>query len=150
VRFHAIPANSGCLASISQHLKEIHPDWALTVYYRNPAADDYFKTVVKADKIVHGTFEDAAKVSAVAAEHEVVINSGSSFDPGLSKAIIDGLKRRTSGKGTLIHVSGGGNFIDHRTDGKFSPESKVWNVGCHFTFALVESRDVLNILPGYG
>jgi hypothetical protein len=105
---------------------------------------------VKADKIVHGTFEDAAKVSAAAAEHEIVINSGSSFDPGLSKAIIDGLKRRTAGKGTLIHVSGGGNFIDHRTDGKFSPESKVWNVGCHFIFALVKSQDVLNILPGYG
>ncbi|KZF26916.1 NAD(P)-binding protein [Xylona heveae TC161] len=115
-------------ASLSRQLKEIYPAWPLTVYFRNPVADDWFRNVVHADRIEHGTFEEAPKVSALAAEHDIVINAGSSFDPTLSKAIIEGLKQRKgSKKGTLIHVSGGGNFIDHRTDGKFSTTSKVWN-----------------------
>jgi hypothetical protein len=110
-------------------LKETHPDWPLTVYFRNAEADTYFKNVVKADKIVHGTFEDAPTIRDLAAEHEFVVNTGSSFDPTLSRAIVDCLRQRKGvDKGTLIHVSGGGNFIDYRTDGKFNPNSKVWNV----------------------
>ena len=88
---------------------------------------------MKADRIVHGTFEDAAKLRALAAEHEIVINSGSSFDPGLTRALVDGMKQsKRTNSGTLIHISGSGNFIDHRTDGKFSPTSKVWNVSCGY------------------
>lgn len=99
------------------------------MYFRNPQADDWFFNVVGVDRVEHGTFEDAARVRALAAEHDMVINTGSSFDPSLSQAIIDGLKQRKGGpKGTLIHVSGGGNFIDHRTDGRYDPASKVWNV----------------------
>ncbi|KAF7173885.1 hypothetical protein CNMCM5623_006131 [Aspergillus felis] len=115
-------------ASLSRRLKQQHPDWPLTVYFRNPQADDWFLNVVGVDRVEHGTFEDTARVRALAAEHDMVINTGSSFDPSLSQAIVDGLKQRKGGsKGTLIHVSGGGNFIDHRTDGKYSPASKVWN-----------------------
>lgn len=81
------------------------------------------------DRIEHGTFEDLTKIRTLAAEHDIVINTGSSFDPALSQTIVDGLKQRKGDKkGTLIHVSGGGNFIDLRTDGKYSPNSKVWNV----------------------
>lgn len=124
-----IELTSSYTASISCFLKEAHPNWPLTVYFRNPEADTYFNTVVKADRIVHGTFEDATKLSDLAAEHDVVINSGSSFDPDLTRAIVDGMKRRKgSEKGTLVHISGGGNFIDRRTDGKFNATSKVWNV----------------------
>jgi hypothetical protein len=84
---------------------------------------------VGVDRIEHGTFEDEARVCALAAEHDIVINAGSSFDPTLTKGIIEGLKQRKgTQKGTLIHVSGGGNFIDLRTDGKFNADSKVWNV----------------------
>jgi hypothetical protein len=103
---------------------------------------------VKADRIVHGTFEDAAKLSDVAAEHDIVINSGSSFDPDLTRAIVDGMKRRKgSGKGTLVHISGGGNFIDHRTDGKFNATSKVWNVSC--AYVIVLNLDTIRDLSKY-
>lgn len=116
-------------ASLSRQLKQQHPTWPLTVYFRNPQADDWFRNVVGVDRVEHGTFEDAARVRTLAAEHNIVINTGSSFEPSLSQAIVDGLKQRQGGsKGTVIHVSGGGNFIDHRTDGKFSTTSKVWNV----------------------
>ena len=110
-------------------MKEIYATWPLTVYFRNEKADDWFRNVVGVDRIEHGTFEDLSKIRTLAAEHDIVINTGSSFDPTLSKTIVDGLKQRKGGrKGTLIHVSGGGNFIDLRTDGKYSPDSKVWNV----------------------
>ncbi|KAH8705805.1 hypothetical protein BGW36DRAFT_368196 [Talaromyces proteolyticus] len=115
-------------ASLSRQLKEKYPNWPLTVYFRNVQADYWFRNVVGVDTIEHGAFEDTAKVRALAAEHDIVINTGSSFDPTLSQAIVEGLKqRRGSQKGTLIHVSGGGNFIDLRKDGKYSPDSKVWN-----------------------
>jgi hypothetical protein len=119
------------LASLSRHLKNNHPSWPLTVYFRNPQADNWFRNVVGADRIEHGTFEDEPRVRALTAEHDIVINSGSSFDPVLSAAIVDGLQQRKHATGTvgaLVHVSGGGNFIDRRTDGKFSASSKVWNV----------------------
>jgi hypothetical protein len=118
-------------ASISRQLKQTHPDWPLTVYYRNPEADSYFNDVVKPDKIVHGVFEDSATLQALAASHDLVINTGSSFDPTLSRALVDGLKHRKGiEKGTLVHISGSGNFIDGAVDGKFNPKSKVWNVRC--------------------
>lgn len=108
------------------------------MYFRNPQADDWFHNVVGVDRVEHGTFEDVARVRALAAEHDIVINTGSSFDPSLSQAIVDGLKQRKGGsKGTLIHVSGGGNFIDHRTDGKYSSASKVWNVSILYMFASI-------------
>ncbi|CAI7652364.1 unnamed protein product [Penicillium crustosum] len=90
--------------------------------------DDWFQNTVGVDKVEHGTFEDVSRVRTLASQNDIIINAGSSFDPSLSKAIIDGLKeRKHTLKGTLIHVSGGGNFIDGRTDGKYDPAGKVWN-----------------------
>jgi hypothetical protein len=91
--------------------------------------DGWFQNTVGVDMLEHGTFEDVSRVRSLASQNDIVINAGSSFDPSLSKAIIDGLKERKHGpKGILIHVSGGGNFIDGRTDGKYDPAGKVWNV----------------------
>jgi len=127
-------------ASLSRLLKQKYPTWPLTVYFRNPQADDWFRNVVGVDRIEHGTFEDEARVCALAAEHDIVINAGSSFDPTLTKGIIEGLKQRKgTQKGTLIHVSGGGNFIDLRTDGKFIADSKVWNDANEEDIKLVNS-----------
>ena len=101
----------------------------MTVYVRNAEADDYFKSNLGVNRIVHGMFEESDKIRALAKEHEFVINAGSSFDPTLSAAIIDGLKGRPAeSKGTLIHISGCGNFMYRGTTGVANPNGKVWNV----------------------
>jgi nucleoside-diphosphate-sugar epimerase len=123
-------------------LKKAYATIPLTIYIRN--TDDetksYLTSAVGVDRIVNGDFSELAKISQLAAEHEVVINCGSSWDVPLSQAIIAGLKQRLEqgkSKASLIHISGTGNFIDHRKDGKYNghPEGdgKYWNVSIQET-----------------
>jgi hypothetical protein len=118
-------------------LKQAYPALPLTVYIRN--TDDvtkaYLTSSAGVDKIVYGNFGEAAKISHLSSEHDVVINCGSSWDVALSQAIIAGLSQRVDSgksKADLIHISGTGNFIDHRKDGKYNGppkgNGKVWNV----------------------
>jgi hypothetical protein len=90
----------------------------------------YF-TSIGVSKIIHGDFSEHSKISALSASHDIVINCGSSWDVPLSKAIIAGLRQRSAegkGKGSLIHISGAGDFIDDSVDGAFKEGSKVFNV----------------------
>ncbi|EXJ90607.1 hypothetical protein A1O1_03710 [Capronia coronata CBS 617.96] len=108
-------------------IKTAHPQWPLTVFLRNNNADDYFKSA-GADKLVHGSSTDADLVRSLSKEHDIVINAATSFDGDFVNLVISGMEERPEhSKGTLIHVSGTGNFIDHGTSGNFNPESKVWN-----------------------
>jgi nucleoside-diphosphate-sugar epimerase len=114
-------------------LKKTHPDLPLTLYIRDNSETmrDYLINTVGIERIVIGDFSENDKIAKLTAEHEIVINSGSSWDVPLTKAIIQGLKNRYDegkGKGSLIHLSGTGNFVDGGKDGKYSSESKVWNV----------------------
>ena len=66
-------------------------------------------------------------------EFEVVINAGDSIDPGLSAALIEGLRKRKDspedlGVGTLVNVSGCASFMDGSTLGQRNPNGKVWTV----------------------
>ena len=115
-------------ARLAVELKKAHPNWPLTVFFRNTTYDKYFETA-GADKIIHGDFSDTESVRSLSKEHDIVINAASSFDGGLVKTIISGMEERpASSKGTLIHLSGTGNFIDYGTSGNFDPQSKTWNV----------------------
>jgi nucleoside-diphosphate-sugar epimerase len=114
-------------------LKKTHPTYPLTVYIRSTthSLHSYLLNTIGVDEIITGDFSESAKISKLAERHDVVINCGSSWDVGLTKAIIEGLVKRFEegkGKGRLIHISGTGNFVDGRTDGKLSEESKVWSV----------------------
>jgi hypothetical protein len=110
-------------------LKKTYPHLPLTVYLRNKEVDDYMTSTVGVDKIVHGDFSEAGKISALAKEHDIVINIGSSWLVPLSEAIVAGLSQKPAGtKPILIHISGAGNFIDHWTTGEANPNAKVWNV----------------------
>lgn len=110
-------------------LKKTHPNLPLTVYLRNQDVDDYMTLTVGVDRIVHGTFSEAEKISTLAKEHDIVINIGSSWQVPLPEAIIAGLHQKPAGsKPILIHISGAGNFIDHGTTGEANPNAKVWNV----------------------
>jgi hypothetical protein len=112
-------------------LKKTYPRLPLTVYLRNQDVDDYMVSTVGVDRIVHGDFSEAEKITSLAKEHDIVINMGSSWMVELSKAIIAGLKQRPTGikKPILIHISGAGNYIDNKKEGEFDPNVKVWNVG---------------------
>jgi len=110
-------------------LKKTYPHLPLTVYLRNREVDDYMISTVGVDRIVHGDFSEAGKISALAKEHDIVINIGSSWIVPLSEAIVTGLSQKPAGtKPILIHISGAGNFIDHWTTGEANPNAKVWNV----------------------
>jgi uncharacterized protein YbjT (DUF2867 family) len=118
-------------------LKKAYPSFSLTVYIRNTSSDvhEYLKNTIGVDTIVTGDFSETDKISKLASSHDIVFNCGSSWDVGLTKAIIDGLVQKYDegkGKGGLIHTSGTGNFVDGRKDGKYAGpgagDSKVWSV----------------------
>jgi N-acetyl-gamma-glutamylphosphate reductase len=111
-------------------LKTSHPNYPITLYLRNAKLDSYLTTTASAAKIVHGTFDETNKISALAAEHDIVINVGSSWDVGLSEAIIAGLKKEGNGEGkVLIHMSGTGNWVDETfMDGSSHESTKIWDV----------------------
>lgn len=100
----------------------------MTAYVRSTKPEDELKAGLKADRIVVGDFGDIEKIKHLSRDHDVAVNAGSSFTGDLVEAIIAGQKAKPSGsKGKLIHISGGGNWIDFGTSGNFNPESKVWN-----------------------
>lgn len=100
----------------------------MTAYVRSTKPESELTANLKADRIVVGDFSDFAKVAALSTEHDIAVNAGSSFTGDLVAAIIAGQKvKNCDAKGKLIHISGGGNFIDFATSGNFNPKSKVWN-----------------------
>jgi hypothetical protein len=111
-------------------LKKQYPDFPVTVYLRNSNIDDYLSSTAGVSRIVHGTYDEASKISSLAKEHDIVINVGSSWDVGLSEAIVAGLNEREDGKKTtLIHMSGTGNFVETRwKDGAHHDDAKIWRV----------------------
>lgn len=111
-------------------LRDRYPKLPVTVYVRNTSIDNYLTTTAGVARVVHGDFSEHAKIKALAEEHDIVINVGSSGDPGLTEAIIEGLKKRPAeSKPALIHLSGTGNFMEMRwNDGSYHSESKVWSV----------------------
>jgi hypothetical protein len=111
-------------------LKNKFPNHSVTVYLRNTKIDDYLTKTAGVKTVVHGLYDEHAKISALAKEHDIIINVGSSWDTGLSEAIVSGLNEKPKGsKKVLIHMSGTGNFVDKRwTDGAHHEESKIWSV----------------------
>ncbi|KIW91903.1 uncharacterized protein Z519_07873 [Cladophialophora bantiana CBS 173.52] len=81
-----------------------------------------------ADRIVHGSISDTDLVRSLSRDHDTVVNAISSFEGGFINSVISGMEERPEhAKGTLIHISGTGNFIDNGKSGNFNPDSKVWN-----------------------
>lgn len=116
-------------AHLVLELNKKFPQLPVTVYLRNKEIDEYLTKTAGVKKVVHGTYDEHDTISTLAAEHNIVINVGSSWDEGLSEAIVAGLKQQPAGTTKLIHMSGTGNFVDQRwTDGSHHAESKTWSV----------------------
>ncbi|OBT94643.1 hypothetical protein VE01_07983 [Pseudogymnoascus verrucosus] len=121
---------TGCVGShLVIALKKEYPTFPVTAYLRNKSIEKYLYETAGVQKIVYGTFEETEKLAALAKDHDIVINVGSSFDPVLTRAILAGLNQRPAGvKSTLIHMSGAGNFVDTESNtGIANPNCKVWN-----------------------
>ena len=101
-------------------LRDNYPNFPVTVYLRNTTINEYLTSTAKVSRIVHGSFS----------EHDIVINVGSSWDLGLTEAIVEGLKKRPAeSKTILIHMSETGNFVEKRwNDGTHHAEAKIWSV----------------------
>jgi hypothetical protein len=127
-------------ASLAVALRKENPQATITAYVRSSKSDQWLQSTAGIDRIIRGTFEESDKIRKAAVEHDIVINAASSFDPQLTAAILAGLKSRDkSSRGTLIHLSGGGNFIDDTTTGMFNPNGRVWNVCLDLTMGPIES-----------
>ncbi|KAI5121374.1 hypothetical protein M0805_001187 [Coniferiporia weirii] len=111
-------------------LKQAYPSYTLTALVRSPAS--FFAVTAAGATPVQGTFSEHAKISALAADADVVINTGDSDDDGLIQAILTGLRRKYDGgcgTGALIHTSGTGLFLDGKKDGMADLEGKIWDDG---------------------
>lgn len=116
----------------------------MTAYVRSSKPEAEIIAATHADRVIVGDFSDAEKIRSVARENQIVINAGNSFTSEPITAIVAGLKERPASlKGKLIHISGGGNFIDHATSGSFNPESKVWNDNTEADIKAI-SKDMFN------
>ncbi|KAH9890162.1 hypothetical protein F4778DRAFT_374543 [Xylariomycetidae sp. FL2044] len=115
-------------APLAKQIKQAHPSWPVTIFIRNQTVEEYFKSEVGVDRIEYGTFGDSDKISTLSREHDLVINAADSKNTELTASILAGQAQKPGGaKGKLVHVSGGGNFLDGTTKGEFNPEGKIWN-----------------------
>ncbi|KAF2445320.1 NAD(P)-binding protein [Karstenula rhodostoma CBS 690.94] len=115
-------------APYTRALKQAYPDWYITAYVRSSKPEAELKVTLKADHIIVGDFSDSEKIKKISRENDIVVNAGNSFTGDPVTSIIAGQKENTGAtKGKLIHISGGGNFIDFGTSGNFNTDSKVWN-----------------------
>lgn len=109
-------------------VKKEHPDWSVTAYVRGSASEQHFKDKLNVDHVIFGEFSDFDKVKKSSSDHDIAVNAGNSFTAEPIAAIIAGQKGKPDGsRGVVIHISGGGNFIDFGITGNFNAESKVWN-----------------------
>lgn len=85
----------------------------MTAYVRSTKPEAEIKATLPVDRVVVGDFTDAAKISALSEEHDIVVNAGNSFTSEPVAAIIAGLRAKSAkgAKGKLIHISGSGNFV---------------------------------------
>lgn len=100
----------------------------MTVFLRSAAYDPALQAL--GVTIIHGTYADYADVERLASQHSIIINVGSSQDPALTKAILQGARLApTEKKKILIHMSGAGNFVDGGKSGNYVPQEHPFNDG---------------------
>ncbi|OAQ95967.1 hypothetical protein LLEC1_01916 [Akanthomyces lecanii] len=131
-------------------IKAAHPDWPVTAYIRATVPAKHSPASLGVDRLILGTFSDFSKVQTASSEHDIAVNAGNSFTADPVAAIIAGQTQKKNkssrSRGTVIHISGGGNFIDHGTSGNFNPHSKVWNDADEDDIRACHILDLVNFL----
>ena len=149
------------IAPLVKALRRDYPTWTLTAQVRRRGAlsdAELEARIGTVSNIVEvADWSEFETIKRISSQHDIVINAGNSFTAAPVTAIVAGLRERAAAGNVakLIHISGGGNFIDHSTSGNLNPDSKVWNVsktihGSSFQADLPKfKRDIL-YLPGVG
>ena len=104
-----------------------HPNIPVTAYLRSTALDTAL-TALGNVTIVHGTFEEHARLEELSATHSIIINCAASFNVPVTEAILKGIHAtKISSKPILLHLSGTGNFVDHSKLGSYIPQEHPFN-----------------------
>ena len=116
-----------CKGAFMTVFRKRHPDVPITTYLRSTALDTALAALGNIT-IIHGTFEEHAKVEELSASHSIIINCAASFNPPLTEAILKGIRRtKTPRKPILLHLSGCGNFVDGSELGIHIPQVRPFD-----------------------
>ena len=105
-----------------------YPTYPITAFLRTTSLDPKLRALNITP--VLGTFDDLSTIEKLASQHDVVINAATSMNTDVTQAILRGVAAgQDAPKKTLIHLSGTGNFVDERHDGKFveKADDEIWN-----------------------
>ncbi|KAG7047734.1 NAD dependent epimerase/dehydratase [Colletotrichum scovillei] len=87
---------------------------------------DSYGSLVKPVSIV--SYDDTLALTALASEHDIVINAGSGFHPPSAEAFVHGLAKRKDRNGGqpvwIIHTSGASNIADKPLTGVNRPDAE--------------------------
>ncbi|KAI5116212.1 hypothetical protein M0805_005928 [Coniferiporia weirii] len=123
-------------------LKAKHGSLTYTALVRTPASVPAIESL--GVTCVVGTSAERDKITALAAQADIVINAANSDDLALIEALLAGLRQKKEegrGTGTLLHTSGALVFLDGSKEGKFNPDGKVFDDG--------KEEDIKAITPAH-
>ncbi|OIW25341.1 NAD dependent epimerase/dehydratase [Coniochaeta ligniaria NRRL 30616] len=117
---------AGLQASSNVSIKEL----SISALVRKQTQADILKTM-GVNPILFKDFSDTEFVKKVASEHDIVLNTAVSFNPGSAKAFILGLAERQKATGKevhYIHTSGTSSLGDNTITKKYlHPEGRVFS-----------------------
>lgn len=105
-------------------LRKIHPEIPVTAIVRSTTHTAAIEAT--GAKVVKGTFADVDLIADLSSKNDIVVNAADCDDQGLTNAILKGIQAAGK-KGTIIHISGAGNFLDGGKTGAVVPNAKTWN-----------------------
>lgn len=101
-------------STVLDRILKVAPDASISVLVRNPKAPG-FESIHKRLKTVKGSLEELDKLTALAAEADIIINTADADGLESTMALLAGAKQRKEKTGEttiLIHTSGTGTLSD--------------------------------------
>ncbi|TQN64749.1 hypothetical protein CSHISOI_10593 [Colletotrichum shisoi] len=97
------------------------------------------------------SFDDVVTLTALASQHDIVINAGSGFHPPSAEALVRGLAQRkalTGGRPVwMIHTSGCSNLADKPLTGVSRPDKEWEDARAEEAFEFEEAEDARDPYP---
>ncbi|KAI3552031.1 NAD dependent epimerase/dehydratase [Colletotrichum filicis] len=110
---------------------------------------DSYGSLVKLVSIV--SYDDTLALTALASEHDIVINAGSGFHPPSAEAFVRGLAKRKDWNGGrpvwIIHTSGASNIADKPLTGVNRPNAEYEDAFAEKVYEFEEAEDAKDPYP---